>query len=366
MGKNNIIDLLVNIIILVIILISFDNCAKRNAREDKIDSSLIQLKTLGIFYCNPIKKAEYLKVKNCLRQLDTFANDTELVRLSKDNESPIIRLYAFQVLLNRNYQKAESIAFRELTDTISVPISYVSFYERIGEDNISNLRINLLVKYYKEHKISTSKLDRVLLRSLGLKNIDYYKQLYLGIPPSEKYYYLIKRHYIVDKNPYALVLLAKYHKPSDRVWINDALKTFEKIEEACRNIADVSYKPVLPDEDLFPMSLLAVSYWPDESFRKTLEDISKLYLYRADDFSPTLDYLYQALMAYNDEWSYRIIKDSFNYQKRSINELDFYLYIESFKEAYLKRPMEKYRMLYHMFQNKSMNDNQEDDKQWKK
>ena len=70
-------------------------------------------------------------------------------------------------------------------------------------------------------------------------------------------------------------------------------------------------------------------------------------------------------MAYNDEWSYRIIKDSFNYQKRSINELDFYLYIESFKEAYLKRPMEKYRMLYHMFQNKSINDNQEDDKQWK-
>ena len=354
-----------NITIAFVILFLFGNCTK-NAREDKIDSSLIQLKTLGIFYCNPIKTAEYLKVKICLRQLDTFANDAELVRLSKDDKSPIIRLYAFQVLLNRNYQKAESIAFRELTDTISVPISYVSFYERIGEDNISNLRINLLAKYCKKHRISTNKLDRVLLRSLGLKNIDYYKQLFLRIPPSERYYYLVKRHYVVDKNPYALVLLAKYHKPSDRVLVNEALKTFEKIEEACRNIADVSYKPVLPDEDLFPMSLLAVSYWPDESFRKTLEDISKLYLYKADDFSPTLDYLYQALMAYNDEWSYRIIKDSFNYQKRSINELDFYLYIESFKEAYLKRPMEKYRMLYHMFQNKSMNDNQEDDKQWKK
>ena len=172
MGKNNIIDLLVNIIIAFIILISFDNCAKRNAREDKIDSSLIQLKTLGIFYCNPIKTAEYLKVKICLRQLDTFANDAELVRLSKDDKSPIIRLYAFQVLLNRNYQKAESIAFRELTDTISVPISYVSFYERIGEDNISNLRINLLAKYCKKHRISTNKLDRVLLRSMGLKNND--------------------------------------------------------------------------------------------------------------------------------------------------------------------------------------------------
>lgn len=331
-----------NITIAFVILFLFGNCTK-NAREDKIDSSLIQLKTLGIFYCNPIKKAEYLKVKNCLRQLDTFANDTELVRLSKDNESPIIRLYAFQVLLNRNYQKAESIAFRELTDTISVPISYVSFYERIGEDNISNLRINLLAKYCKKHRISTNKLDRVLLRSLGLKNIDYYKQLFLRIPPSERYYYLVKRHYVVDKNPYALVLLAKYHKPSDRVLVNEALKTFEKIEEACRNIADVSYKPVLPDEDLFPMSLLAVSYWPDESFRKTLEDISKLYLYKADDFSPTLDYLYQALMAYNDEWSYRIIKDSFNYQKRSMNEMDLYDYKESFKNAYLKRPLPKYR-----------------------
>ena len=53
-------------------------------------------------------------MKICLRQLDTFANDAELVRLSKDDKSPIIRLYAFQVLLNRNYQKAESIAFREL------------------------------------------------------------------------------------------------------------------------------------------------------------------------------------------------------------------------------------------------------------
>lgn len=343
MGKNNIFVFLVNVIIAFMILISFGNCAKRNATEDKIYSSLIQLKTLGIFYCNPIKTAEYLKVENCLKQLDTFANEVELVRLSKDDESPIIRLYAFQVLLNRNYLKAESIAFRELRDTISVPISYVSFYERIGEDNISNLRINLLAKYYKEHRISTNKLDRVLLRSLGLKNIDYYKQLYLGIPPSEKYYYLIKRHYIVDKNPYALVLLAKYHKPSDRVLVNEALKTFEKIEEALRNIADVSYKPVLPDENLFPMSLLAVSYWPDESFRKTLEEISKLYLYKADDFSQTLDYLYQALMAYNDEWSYRIIKDSFNYQKRNINELDFYEYKDSFKNAYLKRPLPKYR-----------------------
>ena len=53
------------------------------------------------------------------------------------------------------------------------------------------------------------------------------------------------------------------------------------------------------------------------------------YLYKADDFSPTLDYLYQALMAYNDEWSYRIIKDSFNYQKRSMNEMDLYDYKES-------------------------------------
>lgn len=52
MGKNNIIDLLVNIIIAFIILISFGNCVKRNVREDKIDSSLIQLKTLGIFYLN--------------------------------------------------------------------------------------------------------------------------------------------------------------------------------------------------------------------------------------------------------------------------------------------------------------------------
>ena len=43
MGKNNIIDLLVNIIIAFIILISFDNCAKRNAREDKIDLYFLKI-----------------------------------------------------------------------------------------------------------------------------------------------------------------------------------------------------------------------------------------------------------------------------------------------------------------------------------
>ena len=63
-------------------------------------------------------------------------------------------------------------------------------------------------------------------------------------------------------------------------------------------------------------------------------------------FSNTLKYFLGTLMAYDEDWSYQIIKNSIKNMRKKGNMLDVEILQEKVREAYLENPHPRYKSLF--------------------
>ena len=170
----------------IVIAIVFATCciSCRTEREKELDSALESLANVNVFYYKPVDNIECDKIRWCLTKIDSLATDKELEKLAIRNQEPIIRLYAFQLMLHRKNESYMDIALQNIRDSSKVIVR--DFYGFCGTyaDMISNICVNMLVKSLKCMR-DTSKLNRldsVLLYSPDAKGILYYKELFLKLP----------------------------------------------------------------------------------------------------------------------------------------------------------------------------------------
>ena len=180
-----------------------------------------------------------------------------------------------------------------------------------------------------------NRLDSALLYSSSTRGILYYKELFLKLPPKIEYYKYVRRHYLEEHNQYALLSLAKYRKEQDKDCINGELLNF-------RNHSTLT----CGFEHPFSIALLAVQQWPDDYFISALKRASYHYLFADVMYSNTLKYFFSALMAYDAQWSYEIIKRSIENMKKKGNLTDTEILMIRFREAYLENPHPRYKSLF--------------------
>ena len=323
----------------IVIAIVFATCciSCRTEREKELDSALESLANVNVFYYKTVDNFECDKIRWCLKKIDSLATDKELEKLAIRNQEPIIRLYAFQLMLHRKNESYMDIALQNIRDSSKVIVR--DFYGFCGTyaDMISNICVNMLVKSLKCMR-DTSKLNRldsVLLYSPDAKGILYYKELFLKLPPKIEYYKYVRRHYFEQHNFYALLALARYHKKEDKYQINRLLLNF-------RNHIDLP----CGFEQPFSIALLAIQQWPDDYFISALKRASYHYLFADVMFSNTLKYFLGALMAYNAQWSYDIIKRSIEKMRKKGNTIDTEILMIRLREAYQENPHPRYKSLF--------------------
>ena len=323
----------------IVIAIVFATCciSCRTEREKELDSALESLANVNVFYYKPVDNFECDKIRWCLTKIDSLATDKELEKLAIRNQDPTIRLYAFQLMLHRKNESYMDIALQKIRDSSKVIVR--DFYGFCGTyaDMVSNICVNMLVKSLKcmHDTLKLNRLDSVLLYSPDAKGILYYKELFLKLPPKIEYYKYVRRHYLEQHNFYALLALAKYHKKEDKYQINRLLLNFRNhIDLACGF------------EQPFSIALLAIQQWPDDYFISALKRASYHYLYADVMFSNTLKYFLGALMAYDEDWSYQIIKNSIKNMRKKGNMLDVEILQEKVREAYLVNPHPRYKSLF--------------------
>lgn len=322
----------------IIIAIVFTTCcfSCRTEREKELDSALESLASVNVFYYKPVDNFECDKIRYCLTRIDSLATDKELEKLAILNQDPIIRLYAFQLMLHRKNECYMDIALQKIRDSSKVIVR--DFYGICSTyaDAINNISINILVKSLKGmHDTSKlNRLDSVLLYSPDARGILYYKELFLKLPPKMEYYKYVRRHYFEQHNYYALLALAKYHKKEDKSQINSLLLNF-------RNHIDLT----CGFEQPFSIALLAIQQWPDDYFIAALKRASYYYLHIDVSFSNMLKHLLGALMAYDADWSYQIIKSSIKSMKKKGKFLDAEILRERVREAYQENPHPRYKSL---------------------
>ena len=99
-------------------------------------------------------------------------------------------------------------------------------------------------------------------------------------------------------------------------------------------------------EQPFSIALLAIQQWPDDYFITALKRVSYYYLHVDISFSNMLKHLLGALMAYDTDWSYQIIKNSIKNMRKKGNLLDAEILRERVREAYLENPHPRYKSLF--------------------
>ena len=136
-----------NVVIAIVLATCCISC--RTEREKELNSALESLASVNVFYYKPVDNFECDQIRYCLTRIDSLATDKELEKLAIRNQDPIIRLYAFQLMLHRKNESYMNIALQKIRDSSKVIVR--DFYGICGTyaDMVSNICVNMLVKSLK-------------------------------------------------------------------------------------------------------------------------------------------------------------------------------------------------------------------------
>ncbi len=280
-----------------------------------------------------------------LKQITT--ND-EFVVLAKTHHNAAVRAFAFQELLMRGDTRHKDILYNSLTDTatfqltsssvivpyqsvadynvtiLTLPVFYMSDRDSIHYDSLfrSNPELietkpNLYYNFINTPKMSDYRLnfsiqdsitlDSVLLYTPYINSVGYKFAVLNKLPLDDKYYNRLYEMYTQEGYIYALPALCRYRKDELKPFVKNYLQSYPYV--------NCTSDSVLFKHEMYTklyVGLLSVKAWPDPDFIPILTDIINFdYGDWLTEF-PIFGNIYSSLIAYDDEYTYRLIEKSLN------------------------------------------------------
>ena len=229
--------------------------------------------------------------------LDSLCTTEELCELTSRSYSAAVRLAATDALIRRKYAHLEDILLSNYTDTTRIDVCSgdVGWEERVGSVFLRN--VQLCRKKAVINKEDSLRNDSLALYAVGLSNYLYTRRLLLRLPPKASYYARIKEIALKERTYQALKALARFRREGDKAILMSALSRYANEEE-----------DVESEDDETNNALLAVTVWPCQEFIPMLMRIRDDEV-KKDNSSmlPRSKYLFEAVMAYNNQWAYNFI-----------------------------------------------------------
>ena len=293
-------------ILFVIVLLLEISCSNNNktlntspSSQSVIDSlingiamdNMLNDEGIGIGWSENTQWKRYLK-------LSEIATEEELVKLT-DHENAVVRGYSFQALAKNKSSKVFSILIDHLTDTATVACFSGCFQtdQMIGDYFINIVTINKDdTTAYKLNEREQAIVDSTLLFDKSIQLLAR-TDLLLVLPPKEEYYNRIKDIYLEGNENFALPLLAKYRKKSDKRLIVEKLTSTDRKDWYYGLMAVRNY----PDPDFFPYLVKLYNYEMTQEKGLT---------------TPSIRILYQAIAQYKNRQSYNLIKQTLSKEEK--------------------------------------------------
>jgi hypothetical protein len=241
----------------------------------------------------------------------------ELIHISCNHPSPIVRMAMFMHVADKYTHEAVKIAVRKANDFDSVrTLSGCEGYET----PLSCARLVELYSYWDFDKRFTNEekesLEKIMVHS---PHFEYFAEncgwLIDSIKPKPEYYKFLKDHYNKTKNDKVFVAVLKYNNPKDRPLIFDKLK--QTIEEL--NNGDCSWYEARNRFDILDW----VTEHPEDEFEPYVKQIMTTLFKlntdvaikekKADGFITSAEYHIgnsdiHALLAYKKKWAYDLLE----------------------------------------------------------
>ena len=150
-------------------------------------------------------------------------------------------------------------------------------------------------------------LDSVLLYTPYINSVGYKFAVLNKLPLDDKYYNRLYEMYIQEGYIYALPVLCRYRKDELKPFVKNYLQSYPYV--------NCTSDSVLFKHEMYTklyVGLLSVKAWPDPDFIPILTDIINFdYGDWLTEF-PIFGNIYSSLIAYDDEYTYRLIEKSLN------------------------------------------------------
>lgn len=235
------------------------------------------------------------------QQIDSMASDSRLIEMATTHPKATARAVAFDLLLNRRNPEVAAILENSLSDHSEIALRSFDF---IFQSTIGNFNLMAAEQMCMQDSIQSfvdfQKIDSIILHTPGMTHIDRLKTLIDSLPQSEASYNRL-RHLVYDEYYIpAFKALAAYQNAGDIKIINKAL---------------LEYANGLDKEHVkrgktgrTNQALMAVTIWPAPDFRKSIEKVARFEIRRKHIDYMRLKYLYEALLAYGDQWAHDLIE----------------------------------------------------------
>ena len=256
------------------------------------------------------------------------ATTEELVSMASKPKDPIMGLVSFRALLWKNPHEAVNLLISEIDDTTSV---CVMRGDCTSDEMIPDVRISL-VEYNREYckvtKEDSIRIDRAILFSDNALLYGYLYTLFKKLPAKPEYEARLRQLYKHDI--YALVALVRFHKDEDK-------------QDVMNLLSQVNNKNTWETNDTICATLLAVAAWPDKSFMPSVQKICENTLF-SQESNGCREAAFSALIAYDDQWSYRMIEKALSKQDYDMSY--------RFEQAYENNPLPRFKPLYQKYKSK--------------
>ncbi len=315
---------------------------------------------------------EEILIQETFKQITT--ND-EFVVLANTHPNAAVRAFAFQELLMRGDTRYKDILYNSLTDTatfqltsssvivpyqsvadynvtiLTLPIFYMSDRDSIHYDSLfrSNPELietkpNLYYNFINTPKMSDYRrnfsiqdsitLDSVLLYTPYINSVGYKFAVLNKLTHDDTYYNRLYEMYTQEGYIYALPALCRYRKDELKPFVKNYLQSYPYV--------NCTSDSVLFKHEMYTklyVGLLSVKAWPDPDFIPILTDIINFdYGDWLTEF-PIFGNIYSSLIAYDDEYTYRLIEKSLN-QENTNCSLNYRK--TALKEAFDENPNPRY------------------------
>ena len=327
---------ILHIVILFLSLLCFANplvAQERSKVNDAVDS-LRKYNYVAYYgtdgWGNVPKSYTYRQV------LARFADDQTLDSLARQHKSSVVKATAGMILIERKSRLAVPLVFDILHNSGSFLICYGDV---CMDDNVANFLVNELFEKNAINEQDSIRLKDSLLFASDLR---------------DQYYVAVKRMYVEEFDGDALIMLARFHREEDTVYVLENLRKYtfsngDWVEYWYTTLNEVGSNYHYQKKDLTDCALLAVAEWPHERFKPLLTEI------RDSFFNPDLRYdmprsryFFSALMAYRSPWALEMIEQTFKIIKQHPKDTpkDYFdgegqyshYYGESFDRAYELNP----------------------------
>ncbi|MBR4925453.1 MAG: hypothetical protein IKZ61_06835 [Prevotella sp.] len=254
----------------------------------------------------------------------------ELVSMASTSKEPVKRLISFRALLWKDPHEAVNLIISEIDDSTIV---YISTYGCGTEDRVSNVRIFMVQSNREGYNVTENdsmRIDSALLYSDNAPLYDYTYGLYKELPVKPVYEARLRQLYKRDIR--ALVALARFHQNEEKQAIINLL-------------SQANNKDTWEFRDTTRVTLLAVAVWPNKSFKPSVQKICENIFFSSQKSYGCEEQAFSALIAYDEQWSYKMIERALSKPK----EFDTRL---CFEYAYENNPLPRFKPLYQKYKSK--------------